>query len=221
MNEPAAALPVNDYFPRAGGARDPYATTPASTRAKHSSYNYQADAQLIQACLEGDQAAWSKLVERYGRLVYSIPFRWGLSSADADDVFQNVFTIVYRRLARLRNQASLSAWLITITSRECWRVARSARAYAELDETMPDEGSTPFDRVQHQHLQRAIHEAISRLDARSQELLNALFFESQTCSYEEIAARLGLAVGSIGSARARCLSKLEAILTDMDVDLNS
>src|SRR5512144_1837201 len=75
----------------------------------------RSDQDLIQACLEGDETAWKDLVLRYGRLVYSVPRRYGLSAADADDVFQNVFTAVYRHLAGLRDQARLAAWLITIS----------------------------------------------------------------------------------------------------------
>ncbi len=73
------------------------------------------DSQLIQACLDGDNGAWKELVERYGRLVYSIPIRYGFSSADADEVFQNVFVIVFRQLRKLRQQAALAAWLITMS----------------------------------------------------------------------------------------------------------
>jgi RNA polymerase sigma factor (sigma-70 family) len=182
-----------------------------------SSRAYQSDPEIVQACLDGDQAAWDALVERYGRLVYSIPFRWGLSKADADDVFQNVFTIVYRRLHNLRNQTSLAAWLITITSRECWRLSHHVEFHAELDEAIADAELLPADRAEHSELNQVVHTAISRLDQRSQDLLKSLFFEIDPPSYEKIAAHLGLAVGSIGSARARALKKLEAILIDMGI----
>ena len=78
---------------------------------------YRSDSCLIQACLDGEDAAWRELVDRYGRLVYSVALRYGLSAVDVDDVFQNVFTIVFNQLAQLRNQKLLAAWLITIT----WR----------------------------------------------------------------------------------------------------
>ena len=185
--------------------------------ARDSSRAYQSDPELIRACLDGDQAAWDTLVERYGRLVYSIPFRWGLSKADADDVFQDVFTIVYRRLHSLRNQASLAAWLITITARECWRLSRHVEFHGDLDETIVDAELPPADRAEHSELNQVVHTAISRLDQRSQDLLQSLFFEMDPPSYEKIAAHLGLAVGSIGSARARALKKLEAILIDMGI----
>ena len=186
--------------------------------SKGSSCAYQSDSELVQACLDGQQAAWDTLVERYGRLVYSIPFRWGLSRSDADDVFQIVFTIVYRRLHSLREQSHLSAWLITVTSRECWRLSRRTESPVDLDESLIDLEPLPAEVVQQRELKQAVHTAISRLDSRSKDLLQALFFETNPPSYEKIAARLGLAVGTIGSARARSLKKLEAILIDMGID---
>ena len=186
--------------------------------SKGSNCAYQSDSDLVQACLDGQQAAWDALVERYGRLVYSIPLRWGLSRSDADDVFQIVFTIVYRQLHSLRNHAHLAAWLITVTSRECWRLGQRAESYADLDETITDEEPLPAEVVQQRELRQAVRTAINRLDNRSKDILQALFFETNPPSYEKIAARLGLAVGTIGSARARSLKKLEAILIDMGVD---
>jgi RNA polymerase sigma factor (sigma-70 family) len=179
---------------------------------------YQSDTELVQACLDGQQDAWDTLVERYGRLVYSIPLRWGLSRSDADDVFQIVFMIVYRRLHSLREQAHLSTWLITVTSRECWRLGQRVESPADLDETLVDVEPLPAEVVQEHELKEVVRAAISRLDSRSKDLIQALFFETNTPSYEKIAARLGLAVGTIGSARARSLKKLETNLVDMGID---
>ncbi|MER3408303.1 MAG: hypothetical protein C4292_06150, partial [Nitrososphaera sp.] len=119
-------------------------TLTPSTPSKASSL-YRSDTDLIQACLNKDENAWKELVERYGRLVYSIPLRYGLSPADADDVFQNVFTIVLRRLSSLRNQSSLTAWLITITQRESQRVGKGNQPHDELDERLEDDGTPPPD----------------------------------------------------------------------------
>jgi hypothetical protein len=48
---------------------------------------YRTDSELIQACLDGNESAWYELIDRYKRLIYSIPLRQGLSMTDADDVF--------------------------------------------------------------------------------------------------------------------------------------
>jgi RNA polymerase sigma factor (sigma-70 family) len=182
---------------------------------------YRSDPTLIQACLDGDETAWNELVERYGRLVYSIPRRYGFSDTDADDIFQNVFTIVLRRLDSLRDQTRLSAWLITTTQRECWRLSKRMKNSDELDETIVDARAAPPEQVQRWERQHLVREALSQLDPRCQELLTALFLDNTNPSYEEVAGRLDMAVGSIGPTRARCFKRLEAILVKMGLDFGS
>lgn len=178
-----------------------------------------SDHDLIQSCLNGEESAWKILVERYSRLVYSIPLRWGLSTEDADDVFQNVFTIVFRQLERLRNQTVLPAWLITITHRETMRMrkrlARNGKIFesSALMETLSPSDTDTWLR------QHYVHQALSRLDPEGQRLLTALFLDPASPSYREIADHLGLAEGSIGPMRARYFKKLESILAEMDSDI--
>lgn len=177
------------------------------------------DHELIQSCLNGEESAWKVLVERYSRLVYSIPLRWGLSTEDADDVFQNVFTIVFRQLERLHNQTVLPAWLITITHRETMRIskrlARNGKIFesSALLETLSPSDTDTWVR------QHYVHQALSRLDPEGQRLLTALFLDPSSPSYKEIAVHLGLPEGSIGPMRARYFKKLESILAEMDSDI--
>jgi RNA polymerase sigma factor (sigma-70 family) len=176
---------------------------------------YKNDASLIRACIDGEDAAWRELVERYGRLVYSISLRYGLSSVDADDVFQNVFTIVFNQLSRLRNQKLLAAWLITITWREARRVVKLTHIPNDLDEDMEDNQSPPLEQVQLWERQHIVRQALGQLESPCRELLTILFLETPTPSYEEIAKRLGMPIGSIGPTRARSFKKLESILASM------
>lgn len=179
-----------------------------------------SDPLLVRACLAGDEAAWEELIDRYGRLVYSIPRRLGLSESDADDVFQNVFVTLLRNLGSLRDQTRLSAWLITTTRREAWRLGRagSRRAEDELNESLPADDPAALDDVVRWEREQGVREALRRLDDRCRELLTALFLEPATPSYEVIASRLGIPVGSIGPTRARCFKKLDAILRELGID---
>lgn len=198
-------------------ARQPSSHLPAreSTRSSHRS-----DTVLIQACLDGDDSAWKALVARYQCLVYSIPRGYGLPPDDCDDIFQNVFTIVFRSLARLRDQSRLSAWLITITHRQCRHAYKQTGLDMELDENLLDPQPPPPELVQRLERRQIIHQALSQLDTRSQALLKALFFDASKPSYQEIADRLGMPVGSISPTRLRCFKKLETILHSLDPDLS-
>ncbi len=178
---------------------------------------YRSDPALIAACLAGKPRAWDELVERYGRLVYSIPRRYGLSDADSDDVFQSVFMALHRNLASLRNQTRLSAWLISTTHRECWRVGRRRGDYPELDEQIRDVSSPPDADVERWERQHQIQEGLKLLGGQCEALLRMLFLDSGDPGYDVIAEKLGMRVGSIGPTRARCFEKLQKILTDMGV----
>jgi RNA polymerase sigma factor (sigma-70 family) len=172
------------------------------------------DATLIDACLQGRHEAWNELVERYGRLVYSIPRRYGMSDPDCDDVFQNVFSILLQRLGSIKDRSRLSAWLITTTHRECWRLGRRSSAFTseDVDRYFSDVSAPPEEAMIRWEQQHAVRRALETLGGRCEQLLTALFLSSGDPSYERIAEDLGLKVGSIGPTRARCFRKLERIL---------
>ena len=82
------------------------------------------DADLVAACLRGEQAAWDALVDRYAALIYSIALKYGLPEVDAADVFQSVCVTLLEKLGSIRDPRGLAAWIITTTSRLCWSVVR-------------------------------------------------------------------------------------------------
>ncbi|MDP9470311.1 MAG: sigma-70 family RNA polymerase sigma factor [Chloroflexota bacterium] len=179
-----------------------------------SSDAYLADPDLVQACIDGDDGAWDEFIARYSRLVYSIPLRSGFSRDDADDVFQNVCAIVLRDLHTLRDQTRISSWLITTTHRECWRLRKRSNLHTTLDDTVVDTCTPPPEDVPRWEREQ-VREAIGRLNDRCRGLLTALFLDPDEPSYEEVADRLGVPLGSIGPTRARCFKKLEAVLLEM------
>jgi RNA polymerase sigma factor (sigma-70 family) len=188
------------------------------TASVSSDTAYRSDPRLIQACLAGDEAAWSELVEKYQRLVLSVARKCGLSDADADDVYQIVFTILYRRLEALTDQTRLSSWLITTTYRESWRFRKGSEIQPLIDEAIEDPGIPPEDLVAQAERERLVREAMIRLDRRCRDLLTALFLSAGAPSYDEIAKEFGMPIGSIGPTRARCFKKLEAILVELGID---
>ena len=179
-----------------------------------------SDRELVAACLEGDSSAWEALILRYQRLIYSIPIKNGFSVVDASDVFQSVCVVLLERLPTLRDHNKISSWLMTTTTRECWRVAaqwkRESGASARDAEAGRDRmseiasGEILSDDVQaaleQQHI---IRHALSTLSERCQKLISMLFYDKDELSYVDIARRLKIPVSSIGPTRARCLEKLK------------
>ncbi len=179
---------------------------------------HQSDPRLVSACLDGDERAWTELVERYERLVYSITRRYGLDDADGGDVFQSVFLLLFRNLARLKDHTRVSSWLITTTHRECWRIGKRSGRAPHLDEMIEDVGAPDADAAARWEQQHLVRLGLERLGGRCEELLRALFLAGSDVKYEVIAEQLDMKVGSVGPTRARCFEKLEKILREMGLE---
>lgn len=186
------------------------------------------DQELVEQCRQGRQAAWSTLVRRYQRLVYTVPRRAGLGDAAAADVFQTCFERLLTNLDRIEDGSRVRAWLVTTARRETLRLLEEARRTAATaawggGPEAPDDEMDAVDRLvandplpeellsalQQQH---RLREAVDRLDPRSRQFVELVFLQDEPLPYQEIASRLGIAEGSIGPTRARCLQKLRLIL---------
>ncbi|MFM8594938.1 MAG: RNA polymerase sigma factor [Chloroflexota bacterium] len=175
------------------------------------------DAELVARCRDGDEAAWAALVEKYGRLVYSIPRKIGLSEADSEDVFQTVFSALLRHVREIEQPGSLSYWLMTTSRRASWKVLRGENRTSELTEREVDERQSVDDDVAQWEREQVVKQALGRIDARCRDLLTALFLDPTEASYDRISAELGMPIGSIGPTRARCFKKVHAVLAEMGV----
>jgi RNA polymerase sigma factor (sigma-70 family) len=170
-------------------------------------------ADLVARARDGDKQAWDVLVERYAPLIWSICRQHQLGATDAGDVSQSVWLRLVDQLDRIREPAALPGWLATTTRRECRRLVRSARgsqsfAYVLDVENLPDElARTADQQLLEAERHAALRQAFGALDPFSRQLL-ALLIQDPPVSYTEISARLGIAIGSIGPSRGRCLEKL-------------
>jgi RNA polymerase sigma factor (sigma-70 family) len=181
-----------------------------------------SDPDLIARALANEERAWRVLVDRYSRLVYSIPKRASLPDDACDDVYQEVFTIIHRSLGTLRDVQSLPKWIITTTTRETWRFGRKLKAARGRLGDAPAESPDLLDsspapaptepEISRLERQQLIHEGLQKLGGKCEQLLRAIFLDRDSPSYDTISARVGIPVGSIGPTRARCLAKLAALL---------
>jgi RNA polymerase sigma factor (sigma-70 family) len=179
------------------------------------------DAALVDRCREGQAAAWSTLVRRYQRLVYTVPRRAGLGDDLAADVFQIAFQRLYESLDRLDDGSRVRAWLVTTAKRETLRLL-AERQRTTTGEEASDAIDAQVDPAPLQDAQLAalqdldrLRQAVDRLAPRDRQFVELLFLQEEPLAYDEIARRLQMAEGSIGPTRARCLAKLRGILAEM------
>ncbi|MGH8875117.1 MAG: RNA polymerase sigma factor [Acidimicrobiia bacterium] len=179
----------------------------------------ESDQELLEGCRRGDPRAWRGLLDRYERLVYSIPLSYGLARTDAADVAQTTFTILVKSLDSLREDTRLAPWLATVARRHTWRaLERSCResvnAGEDLAEALAVLQGRDSDAAERWEMVSWVHEALGRLEGRCRELLTLLYFDPEEPTYEEVGRRLGMPVGSIGPTRARCLERLRRDLRE-------
>lgn len=180
----------------------------------------KSDAQLVRRCLAGDEAAWSALIDRYKNLIFSIPIKYGFSREDAADIFQMVCADLVSELAKVRQPGALPKWLMQVTSHKCFQRMRELKRFTD-DE--PDElvvaasGEMPEKMLQEVEQEQAVRDALGAMAPRCRDLIRMLFYETPCRPYAEIARELGLATGSIGFIRGRCLEKMRRRLAQAGV----
>ena len=170
------------------------------------------DARLVSECLRGHEEAWAALLDKYKNLIFSIPIKQGLAREDAAEVFQRVCLLLLAELPRLREPKALPMWLIRVTSRECTRWRRQEHHGAhEVDAeavVLRDEQPLAEELLSQVTEEQALRNAVRALPVRCRQLIEMLFFETPARPYQEVARHLGLAPGSIGFIRGRCLTRL-------------
>jgi len=177
------------------------------------------DERLVQDCLSGDEKAWNRLIDKYKRLIYSIPVKYGLAPEDSADIFQSVCVDLFTHLQKLRKVESLRSWLITVATHKCFHHRKQRRPDVELDameqEVAEELATAPPETLQEIQQEQMVRDAIELLPERCAKMVRMLFFEQPPVPYNELAKRLGLATGSIGFIRGRCLNRLHKILLEL------
>ncbi|GAA3805691.1 RNA polymerase sigma factor [Cellulomonas soli] len=166
---------------------------------------------LVAGALTGDEGAWNEIVRRHVPAVLAQIRQFRLAPEHAEDVAQTVWLNLLENLDRLRDPAALPGWISTTARHECIRMTNRNKRSVPVD---PQTGS--LDVGVHQDLDegmdqveryRALREGLAQLPDHQRELLLMLATDPPL-SYQEISARLGIPIGSIGPTRGRGLARL-------------
>lgn len=178
-----------------------------------------SDPRLVEECLSGNERAWTALIEKYKKLIYSVPIRWGFSQTDASDIFQSVVAELLSRLPELREPKAVAGWLLQVASYKChhWKQQQARESSDENQaaaEVMTPSVPTPEELYDDAMRAQVLREALISIPSRCRELIHMLFFENSPRPYREIATSLGIATGSVGFIRRRCLDRLRKYLLE-------
>lgn len=167
--------------------------------------------QLVARCREGDEQAFRELVDRYKGLVYALVARRLSDPARAEEVAQDVFVRVYRGLASFRGESRLSTWIFRITAN---LLAAERRPVAT--EPLEGRGEVPreFGAVDRSFddltLRDRMDKALRRLPAQYQVLIDGHYLKG--LRYEDLAAALGLPLGTVKTQLHRAKRQLRHLL---------
>jgi RNA polymerase sigma-70 factor, ECF subfamily len=114
--------------------------------------------------------------------------RLGGPSADVEDITQEVFVVVNRRLNEFRGQSRMSTWLFGITA----KVAANERRRRKL---RPASGDGSLAQLEKRERRVLFHRALDRLSERHRRAL--VLFELEELSVDEVAAHMGLRPGNV------------------------
>jgi len=205
-------------------SRDSATVSVASPKADSTS------SRLLVGLKEQDPAAWERLAELYGPLVYYWCRRTGLQPSDAADVSQEVFASVWRAVGEFHHQPGRSrfrAWLWTISRnkiRDHFR-DRAQRADAvggtepqiRLANIPEPAAAEPSDPQHDRELKRLFHRALClvrvQFEQRTWEAFERLVVGGATTA--DVAAALGLSVNGVRQAKSRVLRRLREELGDL------
>jgi RNA polymerase sigma factor (sigma-70 family) len=178
----------------------------------------RSDAELLSDVARGGdpaRSAWSALVSRYSQKMYSVARSFSFDEGTAEDLVQVAWLRLLERPAQVRDPASLGQWLCMVVRNEARnRVTRRREIPAEIGfDMLVHDGETPDTRLIRRERISALRLAFAHLGEECQQLLRLLVAEP-ALSYDEIAAALGRARGSLGPTRRRCLDQLRARLPE-------
>jgi len=176
------------------------------------------DARLVRECLGGGEEAWSALISKYKNLIFSIPVKYGFSADESTDIFQAVCLELLSELPKLRKVKALPKWIMQITAHKCFHRKQQERRTEVSDPNDKQfEKSTPAraeEILREAEDEQGLRQAMSELSPRCRQLVHMLFYDEPARPYQEIAETLGIAVGSIGFIRQRCLERLRKRLLE-------
>jgi RNA polymerase sigma-70 factor (ECF subfamily) len=169
----------------------------------------ELDGETLARAQLGDRDAFRALYERYADVVYAFVRRMLGDDAAAEDALQDTFLRVARSLAsfRIDGPAALSTWILTIARRAALTPRRPPPA-APLRE--PATGPAPVELAA---VRRRLEDALGALSPEQREVF--VLRELSQLSYEEIAAAVGVDVGTVRSRLHRARAALQASLADL------
>ncbi len=180
----------------------------------------QDDIHLVNRCLEGDDAAWETMVRQYGRMIRRLAHRYAGGAEEADDLAQEVFFRVYRRLDTFRAETgTLQSWLVRVGRnlmidrfRQTCRLQRFG-VHCELEglQLQDEQALMPDRSIENTESLEFLMECLQSLAPELRQAVIMRFLNGM--SYQEMTEHLGVPEGTVKSRINRARARLARLLS--------
>jgi len=178
------------------------------------------DHRLIDACRDGDTAAFGVLVRRYQDRLFHTVYRLVENAEDAQDVVQEAFLNAYQSLDGFKGDSLFFTWLYRIAVNSAISLKRKRRVVLSIDAARngeggvepadPSEQTRPGHHLEQQEQERRVQRALARLSPEHRAVLVMKDMEGQ--KYETMAEILQVPIGTIRSRLHRARLELRELL---------
>ena len=180
--------------------------------------NLDDDFSVIKRFMDGDQSAFQILVKRHKEKVRNIVYLTMSNSNLVDDISQEVFITVYRKLKNFRFESQFTTWLYRITVNKCkdhLRKKNVRRIFTPLQEG--EEVSHSVNLSEENDVSKIVIEAVSKLPAKLR--IPLMLKDIEGFSYQEISESLECEMGTVKSRIFRARERLKTILQPLEKEL--
>ena len=168
-----------------------------------------AESDLISGCMEGNRRMQEELYKRFSPRMYAVCLRYAGSSEEAEDILQEGFIKIFKKLDSFRGEGSFEGWIRRIfvnTSIEHFRRKRYLQPVTEKEEnTLEGNSLSALDGL----AEKDILGLVRQLSPGYRTVFNMYVVEGYT--HKEIGDMLGISEGTSKSQ----LSRAKVILQDM------
>jgi RNA polymerase sigma-70 factor, ECF subfamily len=187
------------------------------------------DAQLVSRFNAGEESAFVEIMSRHKARIFAAAMALLRNYADAEEITQDTFIRAHRGFSRFRGDSSVATWLHRIAvnlarNRYWYYFRRRKHTTLSMDASVGEEGDASFSdllsaadpdpsqETSRQEFTSAVESCMEKLEPSHRRILTMRSVLDQ--SYEEIAAALGINVGTVKSRIARARERLRNRLAE-------
>ena len=170
------------------------------------------DAELAARCQAGDTEAFETLYRQHASRIYALASRMAGSAEDGEDLLQEIFLQVFRKIGGFKGEAALGTWLYRLALNHCLDYVRSRQAKMnKLTETLDASASfEPLARHDTPIARMDLERALERLPDGCREAF--VLHDVEGFDHKEVGAVLGIAEGTSKSQVFKARARLRTLL---------